>query len=244
MENSTLNISKALLDMARVADDVLYLTRKGSSATGDKELSHGQRNLLERIDGFRSLEQVLAMSGDVIGVHAALGKLLAAGYVTCDPAQVNAKPAAPVAAPAPVKPLKTATTAPVPAATPAPKLAVEPAKAAPPRMAAVAVPPAKPATPTTRPATSPANAEVENAKRLLLLEAKMVLGEGVAKLAPRIHACTSVEQVFDLIVKFQQHLAQTGKADPDVFIERLSKGLATVRSRTAATASAPRASAK
>ncbi|MBL8525275.1 MAG: hypothetical protein JNN20_16410 [Betaproteobacteria bacterium] len=242
MEHSVTKISKALLDLSQVADEVLYPTRKAGMAAGDKELSHGQRSLLERIDGFRSLEQVLAMSGDVIGVHVALGKLLASGYVTSDPAQVNAKPVASVTAAVPTKPQKAAIPAPV--ATLAPKPAVQPAKAAPPKIATVAASPANPAVQAAKPATSPANAEVENAKRLLLLEAKMVLGEGVTKLAPRIHACTSVEQVFDLIVKFQQHLAQTGKADPDVFIERLSKGLATVRSRAAVTASAPRAATK
>lgn len=229
MDNSVSKISKALLDLSRVADEVLYPTGKCSAAANDKELGHGQRNLLERIDGFRSLEQVLAMSGDVIGVHAALGKLLAMGYVTCDPSLVNAQPAAPAIPAPPAKPQK--------AAAPA---AAQRAPAQP-----VVVPAKSTAgTPAKTLASPPVNAEVESAKRLLLLEAKMVLGAGAAKLAPRVQACTSIEQVYDLIVKFQQHLAQTGKADPDVFLERLSKGLATVRSRAGSATSPPRAAAK
>ena len=53
-------------------------------------MNPSQRRLLERIDGFRSVEQILAMSGDVIGVHAALGKLIAANLVTIDSTQATA----------------------------------------------------------------------------------------------------------------------------------------------------------
>lgn len=237
MENSVSKISKALLDLSRVADEVLYPTRKGSGAANDKELSHGQRSLLERIDGFRSLEQVLAMSGDVIGAHAGLGKLLALGYVTCDPAMVNAQPAPSMAPAVPAKPQKAAVATPAPTAPRAPAPAPAPAAASVKSKTA-------PVAPAKTPAAPAANTEVESAKRLLLLEAKMALGAGAAKLVPHVQACTSIEQVYDLIVKFQQHLAQTGKADPDVFLDRLSKGLATVRSRTGSAKPAPRAAAK
>ena len=84
MENSVRKISKALLDLASMSDAVLHTTPKGQSALGNSKLDSAQKNLLERIDGFRSIDQVLAMSGDLFAVHAALGKLMALGLVTTD----------------------------------------------------------------------------------------------------------------------------------------------------------------
>jgi hypothetical protein len=229
MENSVSKISKALLDLSQVADAVLYPTRKGNSAVGSKELDHSQRCLLERIDGFRSLEQVLSMSGDVVGVHAAMGKLLALGFVTSDPALINVQPAA-LAKVERTERLEKAekASAPVVATKAAAPVPPKPVVKAPAANANVSV--AAPSTTTPAAAAS----EIESAKRLLLLEAKMALGAGAAKLTPRVQACTTIEEVYDLIVKFQQHLAKTGKADPDVFLERLSKGLASVRNRPVA----------
>lgn len=60
----------------------------------------------------------------------------------------------------------------------------------------------------------------------------MVLGNGAAKLKPRIEACNSIEDIYDLIVKFQEHLATTGKADPKVFLDRLTRGLAEARQKS------------
>ena len=85
MSNSTTDISKALLDLAAAAETVLYTTAKGRDAEKNPKLASAQRSLLERIDGFRSVEQLLAMSGDLIGVHAALGTLMASGCVSTDP---------------------------------------------------------------------------------------------------------------------------------------------------------------
>jgi hypothetical protein len=234
MENSVSKISKVLLDLSRVADVVLYPTRKGNSAASSKELDPGQRCLLERIDGFRSLEQVLSMSGDIIGVHASLGKLIALGFVTTDASLVNAEPAAPIKVEKiekTEKVEKAVKAAPLQAAA---KVAAVPVSAKP----AVKTPPAPVAKPAA-PAVAAASSEIENAKRLLLLEAKLALGDGAAKLAPRVVACTTIEEVYDLIVKFQQHLAKTGKADPDVFLERLSKGLASGRNQSAAAKQRP-----
>lgn len=227
MENSVSRISKVLLDLSRVADVVLYPTRKGSSAAGGKELEPGQRRLLERIDGFRSLEQVLSMSGDIVGVHASLGKLIALGFVTTDAALINADAAAPAKIDSVEKVERPAKIVPPPAAA---KVAAAPVGAKP--LVAVKASPAPAAKPLS-PAAQAASGEIENAKRLLLLEAKLALGAGAVKLTPRVVACTTIEEVYDLIVKFQQHLAKTGKADPDVFLERLSKGLASVRNQSA-----------
>ena len=186
MENTILRISKALLDVASASDVVLYATPKGSAALKGKKLENVERILLERIDGFRSIEQVLAMSGDLIGVHGALGKLMAAGYVTSAThhAVEAAVPveAAPVAVPA--------------EAHVAAKVEVD---------------------------------ELDNAKRVLIAEVQHALGAGAAKLRPRIEACRSIEDIYDLIVKVQEHLKTTGKADPDVFLDRLTAALAAAR---------------
>lgn len=192
MENSVHKISQALLHLASFSDAVIQVTPKARTALKNSTLESAQRSLLERIDGFRSLDQLLAISGDLIAVHAALGKLMAAGLVTTD-SQAEAN--VPVSIGARVPPVG--------------------ANIAPP------------------PAPSPV-AELENAKRLLLLEAKLLLGKGSEKLRSRIEACRSIEDVYDLIVKFQHHLATTGKANPDVFLDRLAKGLATARHKTSA----------
>ena len=185
-----LKISQALLDLASVADAVLFSTSMAQAALKDGKLESTQQSLLERIDGFRSMEQVLAMSGDLIGVHSALGKLMVSGYVTLTPHAVAVIAAA---ASAEVKP----------AATVASAVTVAPG-------------------------------DLENAKRLLLLEAKLVFGKGAATLRPRVEACRSIEEIYDLIVKVRQHLTTTGKANPDVFLDRLTNGLATARKKSLA----------
>jgi len=242
MDNSPHNISKALLDLASVSETVLTATAKGRAVLKDPKLEFGHRTLLERVDGFRSIEQLLSMSGDIIGMHAVLGKLLATGCVATEsgavvgpsvvpiaekrPVAASAKtaapPVAPVKAPAPVPPKASAHTAIPPRAVSRPM----PAKPA-------LVPAAVPAPASAR-ATGPAHVptELDNAKRLLFQEAKAVLGNGAAKLKPRIDACNSIEDIYDLIVKFQEHLAATGKADPSVFLDRLTRGLAAARQHT------------
>ena len=191
MERNVVRISKALLDLASVADVVLHATPNARAALKNAKFDSTQRSLLERIDGFRSLEQLLAMSGDLVAVHAALGKLMAAGLVATD-SKVEADVAVSIAAAAP--PLETKVPPPAPART--------------------------------------SVGELGNAKQLLLLEAKLALGKGAEKLRPRIEACSSIEEIYDLIVKIQQHLKTTGKADPDVFLERLTDGLATARKKS------------
>jgi len=188
MSNSNAAIAKLFLDLSQVADTVLYPTGRSRALATNQTLGAGQRALLERIDGFRSIDQLLSMSGDVVGVHATLGKWLAEGVVTTDPDAVREQPVTVASA-------------------------AEPAAAK--------------------------SGELDSAKRLLMLEAKLLLGSSAGRLTPRIAACESIEQVYDLIVKFQEHLAKTGKADPDVFLDRLSKGLAAVRNQPAARVRAP-----
>jgi len=65
------------------------------------------------------------------------------------------------------------------------------------------------------------------------MEAKLALGGGAAKLRPRIEACASIEEIYDLIVKIQEHLATTGKSDPGEFLDRLSNDLAAARKKSA-----------
>ena len=74
--------------------------------------------------------------------------------------------------------------------------------------------------------------EIDNAKMLLLQEAKLALGKGAEKLRPRIDACQSIDEIFDLIVKVQEHLTASGKGDPDMFLDRLTSGLAAARKKT------------
>ena len=186
MSNSNAAIAKLFLDLSQVADTVLYPTGRSRALAANQKLGAGQRALLERIDGFRSIDQLLSMSGDVVDVHATLGKWLAEGVVTTDPDAISEQPVAVHAAVGKVTPVAART------------------------------------------------GELDSAKRLLMLEAKLLLGTSAGRLTPRIAACESIEQVYDLIVKFQEHLAKTGKADPDVFLDRLSKGLAAVRNQPAA----------
>lgn len=186
MENSVTKISQALLDLASAADAVLYPTSGARAALKDPDTEGVQRRLLERIDGFRSIEQVLAMSGDLVGAHGALGKLMAAGCVALAPHSRGRTSAA-----ADAKPVR---------GTPA-----------------VSSPPVT------------ATNELEYAKRLLLHEAKRVLGAGAAKLQSRIDACRTIDEIYTLIVRVQDHLASTGKADPGVFLDRFKSGLASAR---------------
>ncbi len=200
MKTSSHKISQTLLELASFSDTVLHVTPKARASMKSAKLDSTQRSLLERVDGFRSLEQLLAMSGDLIAVHAALGRLIAAGLVATDlNAETEDAPAVAAAAP-------------VPAGKP---------KAAP-----------------AAPAIAPPS-ELENAKQLLMLEAKLALGKGAEKLRTRVEACRSIEEIYDLIVKVQEHLTETGKANPDVFLERLSSGLATARKKSSSPGSAP-----
>jgi hypothetical protein len=197
MEKSVVRISKALLDLAAVSDAVLYATPMARTALTSAKLDSTQRNLLARIDGFRSLEQLLAISSDLVGVHAALGKLMAAGLVTTA-SKVDAEVAEPVNAERPEEEIK------------------QPKRKAPPVQTEAPV------------------GELDNAKQLLLFEVKLALGKGAEKLRPRIQACSSIGEIYDLIVKIQQHLKDTGKADPDVFLDRLTDDLAKARKKSSA----------
>ena len=220
MENSVRKISKALLDLASVSDAVLHATPKAQGALKSGKLEATQKNLLERIDGFRSIDQLLAMSGDLFGVHAALGTMMAAGLVTSDfkldsgaEESVLAVTAAPTTVmPAPARTLTPAASPKIATAMPEPKV----------------VPVAKILAPRPPP-ESPPLSELDNAKQLLLEEAKLALGKGAEKLRTRIDACRSIEEIFDLIVKVQEHLTTSGKADPEIFLDRLTNGLAAAR---------------
>ncbi len=232
MENSIRKISKALLDLASVSDAVLHITPKGQSALGNAKLDGAQRSLLERIDGFRSIDQVLAMSGDLFAVHGALGKLMALGLVTTDfnvgeiaEEVPELARAAVVAAPTAVR-----VAVPKPAPPPAPKLAT--AAPAPKVIVAAPTAAAKPIAVTVPDSDLGPMSEIDNAKMLLLQEAKLALGKGAEKLRPRIDACQSIEEIFDLIVKVQEHLTASGKGDPDMFLDRLTSGLAAARKKT------------
>ena len=239
MENSVRKISKALLDLASVSDAVLHTTTKGQSALGNSTLDSAQRTLLGRIDGFRSIDQVLAMSGDLFAVHAALGKMMASGLITTD-LKVGE-----LAHEAAVEPTRAAAAAPIASRANAPVTVAKPAPSVAPstsRMPApVATPKAVVAAPTvvarsivtvTPDSDLGPLSELENAKLLLLQEAKLALGKGAEKLRVRIDACQSIEEIFDLIVKVQEHLTATGKGDPAIFLDRLTTGLAAARKKT------------
>lgn len=255
MEPSVLKINKALLDLASVAEVVLFLTPKAHEGVKNTKLVLAERTLLERIDGFRSIEQLLSISGDIVGVHATLGKLMAAGFVTSE-----LRPTPAVVAPVPQKsipprtPAKAApiSTTKLPAGKPSIAVATPPAATAraPLTQRATGVPtlPQRPApvptaraTPAPRTVPAPPPSELDTAKRLLAAEAKLLFGDAAAKLHPRIEACHSIEDIFDLIVKFQQYLAANGKVNPDVFLDRLTQALAAARKPPAAAkrASAP-----
>jgi hypothetical protein len=249
-------ISKALLDISQCADVVLRMTNSGTIALRGKGISNAERCLLERIDGFRSLEQILAISGDVIGLHATMGKLLALGMVVPD-GDAEPQAIAPAPAPAPV-----AAKAPTPIPAPQPKPAAakstpQASTAAPQQPKAAPLAPARPTAPaaTAKPAAvamapkavapvqkaalqaKPAavaptkeQSELAQAKALLRVEAGYLFnGDKAKKVIARIDACKNTEEVFDLIVKLQGLLAKTGKVNPDVFLERLTSGLAKIR---------------
>ncbi|MBL8512636.1 MAG: hypothetical protein JNJ55_01490 [Betaproteobacteria bacterium] len=251
-------ISKALLDISQCADVVLRVSNSGVIALRGKGISNSERCLMGRIDGFRSLEQILSISGDVIGLHATMGKLLALGMVVLEgdaepqiaatpaPAQASpppqpAKPAmvktAPTPAPAAQQPKATAKpTAPSAAKPAAPAASAKPV-AAPPAPKSIPVlqkPPvpsasAKPA-PVAVPKAQGAQSELAQAKALLRVEAGYLFnGDKANKVVARIDACKNTEEIFDLIVKLQGLLAKTGKVNPDVFLERLTSGLAKIR---------------
>lgn len=238
MKKDTPNISKALLDLAGVDDAVLFTTAKGQAALKAGKLDGAQRVLLERIDGFRSVEQVLAMSGDLTSVHGVLGKLMASGHVNSispveddEPAPVPEAVEAAPPPPEPPPPVK-ATAAPaakVPAAK-APPAANAPAQ---PQPAAVAKAPAAPAPAQAQKPAAPATAvepelnELGNAKELLQREALHFLGASAEKLRERIEDVRSIEEIYDLIVKIRAHVSRkTGEADSDKFLEQLITGLA------------------
>ena len=212
MQSTVHKISKALLDLAGAADTVLHATPKARMALNGEKLDSTQRSLLERIDGFRSLEQLLAMSGDLIAVHAALGKLMAAGLVTPD-SRAETDSAAPATAAPPAVENKVAPPTP---AKKVPSTTQENAKRLP----------------------KASSSELDNAKHLVLLETRMALGKGAEKLRPRVEACRSIEEIFDLIVKVREYLTTTGMANPDVFLERLTTGLATARNKSPAAVAA------
>jgi hypothetical protein len=250
-------ISRALHDLAQASDAVLRVTGNGVAALRGKDLSNSERCLLEdRIDGFRSLEQVLSISGDLVGLHAALGKLVALGLVAVEgdaeiAEPVAAKPAKPAAAapvsPAPPQPpvpnkpaIPVARVAATPPRTPT---APQPAPAAPlPAKAAVARTPTQatksaPAAPAAKP--SEAAKELAQAKALLRVEAGYLFGDKAPRVIARVYACKSVEEIFDVIVKLQGLLAKSGKADPNVFIDRLTTGLSKLRDARQKGARAP-----
>ncbi|MEO8384248.1 MAG: hypothetical protein ABI583_03320 [Betaproteobacteria bacterium] len=190
---SIAKISKALLDMSRFDDEVLHITDLGIRALASAKLEPAQKCLMERIDGFRSMDQLFALSGDIVGVHGVLGKLLVNGYVAPDgnsvqddPLVASARPATPV-----VEKSRAAT-----AAMPPPKVAIS---------------------------------ELDAAKRLLALEARRLMGAGAARMQPRIEACTSIAEIYDLIVKLQRHLHSKGNAAPNVSLDRLIRGLEAAR---------------
>ncbi len=248
MDPGTAKICKALLDVARVAECELHQTDKGRRALAEKLLDGDDFNLLERIDGVRSVEHLLAISDDVVNVHSVLGKLIAAGFAAASPNAVISEPVAEA------PPVAAATAPPEPAPAPKPEPPAEAPKAAKPAAApdvplsaeppAPAVKPAKPETKaavpaaaktTSAPTREPAAVdEVSIAKRLLSIEAKHLFGTSAARLLPKIEACKTIEEIYDIIVKFQEHLAKTGKVDPDVFLDRLTKGLAEAKKRAAA----------
>lgn len=253
-------ISKALLDISQSADVVLRVTNSGVIALRGKGISNAERCLLERIDGFRSLEQILAISGDVIGLHATMGKLLALGMVVAEgdaEPQTIAPPPAP--APAPVT-AKTSASAPAPQPKPAATKGAPtpPANQSPKAAAQAPAAPAKPATAPPAPkapapvqkaasqaktaalAPTKAQSELAQAKALLRVEASYLFnGDKAKKVIARIDACKNTEEIFDLIVKLQGLLAKTGKVNPDVFLERLTSGLAKIREAQKAAPAAP-----
>lgn len=202
---SIAKISKALLDMSRFDDEVLHVTDLGSMALAGKTLEPAQRYLMERIDGFRSLDQIFALSGNIVGVHGVIGKLLVTGYLAPEQSAARPQPAI----------------APASAATPV----VE-------KAGAVSVPaapgPSRAATATMSPPKA-AISELDAAKRLLALEVRHLMSADAYRMQPRIEACKSISEIYALIVKLQRHLSGTGNATPNVALDRLVRGLEAAR---------------
>lgn len=203
---SIAKISKALLDMSRFDEEVLHVTDLGRSALSAAKLEPAQQRLMERVDGFRSMDQLFALSGDIVGVHGVLGKLLVTGYVAPDR---NSAQNDPVIAPA------------------RPPLAVEKARTVP-VVAAVPAVPSRAAT-AAKPPPKAAISELDAAKRLLVLEARRLMGSAADRMQPRIEACTSIAEIYDLIVKLQRHLSSKGNAAPNISLDRLIRGLEAAR---------------
>jgi len=204
---SIAKISKALLDMSRFDDEVLHVTDLGMGALAAAKLEPAQKCLMERINGFRSMDQLFALSGDIVGVHGVLGRLLVTGYVAPDRNSMDSVPVVAEARPAPPfaeKPL--AVTA-----------ALQPI-AGPSRAATAAMPQPKGAI-----------SELDAAKRLLALEARHLMGTSADRMQPRIEACTSIAEIYDLIVKLQRHLSKKGDSAPHVSLDRLIRGLEAAR---------------
>ncbi len=204
---SIAKISKALLDMSRFDDEVLHITDLGARALAGAKLEPAQKCLMQRIDGFRSMEQLFSLSGDIVGVHGVLGKLLVTGYVAPDRNSVHSDPI------------------------------VAPARFAPPvvekpRAATAAAPPvAQPSRAATAAMPQPKGAisELDAAKRLLALEARHLMGAAADRMQPRIEACTSIADIYDLIVKLQRHLSSKSNAEPNESLDRLIRGLEAAR---------------
>ena len=204
---SIAKISKALLEMSRFDDEVLHITDLGVRALASAKLEPAQKCLLERIDGFRSMEQLFSLSGDIVGVHGVLGKLLVTGYVAPDRNSVHSDPVAAQARPAtPVVEKPRAVSAAVPTTTSHSRAAT-----------------------ATRPQPQAAISELDAAKRLLALEARHLMGASADRMQPRIEACTSIADIYDLIVKLQRHLTTKGDSTPNESLDRLIRGLEAAR---------------
>ncbi|MCY7389474.1 MAG: hypothetical protein LH481_15685 [Burkholderiales bacterium] len=203
---SIAKISKALLDMSRFDDEVLHVTDLGRSAFAAAKLEPAQQRLMERVDGFRSMDQLFALSGDIVGVHGVLGKLLVMGYIAPDRNSAQNDPI--IAQVRPPLVVEKARTAP----------AVVSAAAGPSRAATAAKPPPKAAI-----------SELDAAKRLLTLEARHLMGAAADRMQPRIEACTSIAEIYDLIVKLQRHLSSKNNAAPNASLDRLIRGLEVAR---------------
>ena len=203
---SIAKISRALLEMSRFDDEVLHITDMGVRALAGANLEPAQKCLMERVDGFRSMDQLFALSGDIVGVHGVLGKLLVAGYIAPDRNSLHNEPAAAQSRPAPAvieKPFAATTAAPAASAS----------------RAATA----------TNPDAKGAISELDAAKRLLALEARRLMGAGADRVQPRIEACTSIGDIYDLIMKLQRHLSSKGNTAPNVSLDRLIRGLEAAR---------------
>ena len=210
-------ISKALLEMSRFDDEVLHVTDLGNRALAAEKLGPAQTRLLERIDGFRSMEQLFSLSGDIVGVHGVLGNLLVFGYVAPDRSSVHGGSGEVQARP-------------------------EPAPLAKMHIATGAVPPVSSqsrAATAAPPEPKGATCELDTAKHLLSLEVQRLMAVGADRMLPRIEACKSIADVYDLIVKLHRHLSRRGGDKSMKSLDRLISGLEAARkSRTLPVAAA------